>query len=116
MNLSGKWIYSEDFGFGKDNGFAVIEHKEDQITGFIEYIEEIEDETPFKIRQHIEGEIDGNNITFQGVSHEILESEQAIEYCCDEYEGILNIQGQIVGRSFDSNDVCGVFVMERSEE
>lgn len=114
-NITGRWHFSEDFGFGKDKGFAVLEQQGDVVTGYVEFTESIEDEEPFGVRQHVEGTFDGSALDLKGIKIEMLEEDNHIEYHPDHWEGIMNVQGQLVGSSSDGFGTFGVFVMEKSD-
>lgn len=112
-NITGRWIFNEDFGFGKDEGFAEFTQEGEQIKGTMVYTERIEGELPFRVQQSIEGSFDGVNLIISGVSVELLDTENEIEYNPDTWEGILNSKNQIVGHSYDNHDCFGVFLMEK---
>jgi len=114
-NISGRWSFNEDFGFGKDVGFAEFTQKEDQLSGVVVYTERIDGETPFRVEQHVEGTFDGSNFSVTGTKVELLDCEKVFEYNLDTWEGVLNAQNQIVGHSHDDHDCFGVFVMEPIE-
>ncbi len=111
-NITGTWIYSEDFGFGNDKGKAVLKQDGKKVTGAFEYTERIDDEEPFEVRQMIEGDFDGELLEIKGVSVELSEGCDIV-YNLDEWEGRLTEEGKIVGSSFDAEGLCGVFVLER---
>ncbi len=115
MNLSGKWSFSEDFSFGKDEGVAELFHVNDEIKGKLTFAESIEGEDVFSICCEIEGKIDNNQIIFNTTSFEVLESSEPITYYPEVREGIINMHGQIVGSSEDTQGVCGVFIMKKIE-
>ena len=111
-NITGRWTFNEDFGFGKDEGFAEFTQEGDSITGVVVYTERIDDETPFRVQQEVEGNFDGVNFKVTGTKVELLDVENQFEYHLDIWEGILNANNQIVGHSYDDHDCFGVFVME----
>lgn len=111
-NISGRWSFNEDFGFGKDEGFAEFTQEGEDIKGILVYTERIEEETPFRVQQEIEGNFDGHKLKITGTAVEILDAEEEIEYHLDSWEGILNNKNQIVGHSYDDHECFGVFVME----
>jgi len=112
-DISGKWKFSEEFECGLDNGIAFFIQKGDIITGYLEYKEKIDDDEPFFVRQEISGKIHGNHINLKG--ERVLAADGAVlkDYNLDILEGTLTHEGKIVGHSFDSEDVCGVFVLVR---
>lgn len=112
-DISGKWRFSEEFECGMDNGYAFFTQIENAISGFLEYEETIEDEEPFMVRQNISGTIDGNQITLKGENASTPDGSPINDYNLDILEGTLTHEGKIVGHSFDSEDICGVFVLVR---
>ena len=114
-DISGRWSFNEDFGFGKDEGFAEFTQEGEKLTGVVVYTERIEGETPFRVQQEVEGSFDGNNFSVSGTKVELLDCEKQFEYNLDTWEGILNPNNQIVGHSFDDHECFGVFVMEPIE-
>jgi len=112
QNISGRWSFNEDFGFGKDEGFAEFTQEGENLKGVLVYTERIEGDTPFRVQQEIEGTFDGQQLKLAGTAVEILDAEEEIEYHLDCWEGILNDKNQIVGHSYDDHECFGVFVME----
>lgn len=110
-NITGRWTFNEDFGFGKDEGFAEFTQTGESITGVVVYTERIDDETPFRVQQDIEGTFDGSNLKVAGTKVELLDVEKQFEYHLDTWEGVLNANNQIVGHSYDNKECFGVFVM-----
>ncbi|MFA8301181.1 MAG: hypothetical protein ACEPOV_13520 [Hyphomicrobiales bacterium] len=113
IDLSGNWIFEEDFYFGKDFGFAEWKQNENVISGIVEFTECINERESFKVRLQIEGEVEGVHVFFSAKSYSIIESKEPVEYCLDSWEGIVNKHGQIVGSSYDEDGICGVFTMTR---
>lgn len=114
-NITGRWSFNEDFGFGKDEGFAEFTQNGDKLSGVVVYTERIEEETPFRVEQYVEGCFDGTNFSVTGTKVELLDVEKQFEYNLDTWEGVLNTQNQIVGHSHDGHDCFGVFIMEPIE-
>ncbi len=114
-NITGRWTFNEDFGFGKDEGFAEFTQTGESITGVVVYTERIEGETPFRVQQDVEGTFDGCNLKVTGTKVELLDVEKEFEYHLDTWEGVLNTNNQIVGHSYDNKECFGVFVMSPIE-
>lgn len=114
-NISGRWIFTEEFDFGSDRGFALLTQDGDSVSGYFEYEESIEDEEPFMIRQYYTGIVEGDRITFIGERTTDLDGEPFDNYNLDTLEGTFTCEGKIVGHSFDCEDFCGVFVLCRDE-
>jgi hypothetical protein len=112
-DISGKWKFTEEFECGMDKGFAIFAQDKDVITGYIEYEEVIEDEEPFRVKQEVSGTIKGNHVELKGVNALSPDDLSIDDYNLDTMAGTLTQEGKIVGHSFDSKDICGVFVLER---
>ncbi len=115
-NISGNWTFNEEFECGIDKGFAFITQNNEQLNGYLEYEEFIEGEPPFKVMQMFSGTINDNKIHLVGIGVTNQNGESIPDYNLDTLEGVLTYEGKIVGHSFDCNDICGVFVMERMIE
>jgi hypothetical protein len=115
QNISGKWKFTEEFECGIDKGFAYLVHNENLITGYLEYEETIEDEEPFMVKQEISGTIHNNHVNLKGEKVTTPNGTPLNDYNLDTLVGVLTHEGKIVGHSFDSNDVCGVFVFMRED-
>lgn len=113
--ISGRWSFNEDFGFGKDEGFAEFTQEGETLKGVVVYTERIDGETPFRVQQEVEGSFEGTNFKLTGTLVELLDTDIEIEYHLDTWEGILNAKNQIVGHSYDNHGCFGVFVMEPIE-
>lgn len=114
-NISGKWKFSEEFECGMDKGIAFFTQNDTEINGYLEYEETIEDEEPFMVRQDISGSIHDNHISLKGEKAIDPNGSPIVDYNLDILEGTLTQEGNIVGHSFDSEDICGVFVLVREE-
>lgn len=114
-DISGKWSFSEEFECGLDNGFAYFTQNGALISGYLEYVEKIEDEEAFDVIQEITGEINGHHIKLQGVKASSKDGLEIKDYNLDTLEGTLTHEEKIVGHSFDSEDICGVFVLVREK-
>jgi hypothetical protein len=110
-NISGEWIFTEEFECGMDKGFAFLTQTEAIITGYLEYEESIEGDEPFMVRQEIVGTIHNNQIHLKGERALTPDGTPLNDYNLDILVGTLTHEGKIVGHSFDSEDVCGVFVL-----
>lgn len=112
-DLSGKWIFEEDFYFGKDFGELEWQQTGNSLSGQIEFTEEIQGDIPFRVRLNIVGEVNGIQVYFRATDYKILDENENIDYSLDSWEGILNRHGQIVGSSFDEDGICGVFTLTK---
>jgi len=113
QDIAGDWRFSEEFECGTDLGIAHFTQKGTTISGYLSYIEKVEDEEPFDVIQTVSGEISGHHLKLQGTKATTKEGLEINDYNLDTLEGTLTHEGKIVGHSFDTEDVCGVFILER---
>ena len=116
MDLSGKWLFKEDFETGINSGVAIINQDEDQISGKLNLTEKLFDESPIQLEQTFEGLIMGKKVIFKGKAFRLINGPDDCEYALDSWEGTINSEGNIIGSSIDQHGICGVFTMERIEE
>lgn len=116
MDLSGKWLFQEDFETGINSGIATIHQDDDKISGKLELTEKLMDESPIQLEQTIEGLIMGKKVIFKGQEFRLVNGPDECEYALDSWEGTINSEGQIIGSSIDQHGICGVFTMKRVEE
>ena len=113
INLTGRWRFEENFGFGKDSGYAELIQKGNHLNGVLRFSEQIDGEETFIVKQEVAGRINGTKINLKSHSCEILFSDEDIIYELDTWEGELLSNGKISGNSQDAEGTGGAFVMER---
>jgi len=113
INVTGGWKSLEDYGFGKDSGFALLHQRGTRVKGVLRFSEQIEGEETFIVKQEVSGRIDGTKINLKSHSCEILFSDEDIIYELDTWEGEIMPDGKIVGNSQDSEGTGGAFTLER---
>lgn len=113
INLTGRWRFEENFGFGKDSGYAEISQTGKHLKGVLRFSEQIDGEETFIVKQEIAGKINGTKINIRSHSCEILFSDEDIIYELDTWAGEILTNGKIVGHSRDSEGTGGSFTMER---
>jgi len=113
INLTGRWRFEENFGFGKDSGYAEISQSGKHLKGVLRFSEQIDGEETFIVKQEIAGKINGTKIDLKSHSCEILFSDEDIIYELDTWAGEILPNGKIVGNSHDSEGTGGSFIMER---
>ena len=53
INLTGRWRFEENFGFGKDSGYAEITQKGNHLRGVLRFSEQIDGEETFIVKQEV---------------------------------------------------------------
>ena len=115
IDITGRWLFSESFGYGTDSGYADLVQTGSRISGTLQFAEQIEGEETFIVRQEIYGTITGRMISLKSKSFEILFNNQDIVYELDSWKGKINEEGKITGNSIDNEGTTGNFVMERAD-
>jgi len=113
IDLTGRWLFFEDFGVGNDNGWLNWTETCGVLDGELEFTERIEDDTPFSIKLKVKGTRKGNKVKFKATTILWLKTDEPMTYNLDKWEGIVNPQGVIVGSSIDAEGVCGVFTLRK---
>lgn len=113
IDITGRWLFSEDFGFGTDSGYVDLEQKGSRLSGTLQFAEQIEGEETFIVRQEIYGTVTGRIVSMKSKSCEILFNNQDITYELDSWKGKITDEGKITGNSIDDEGTTGRFVMER---
>ena len=113
ISIKGFWHFKEEFAYGVKVGEARLFQNDNQISGHLVVNEKLTNGESMMVRTIISGYVHENNIFLNDVGYTILAGEINTEYLLEERDGILNIQGQIVGSVMDKDGVGGVFVMNR---
>ncbi len=113
LDITGRWKFQEDFGFGTDSGYADLSQTENQINGIVRFTEQIGGEETFIVEQEVSGRIEGNKINLKSNSFEILFTNEEINYELDSWEGEITTDGRIIGNGKDAEGTGGAFTMER---
>lgn len=115
MDISGRWSFTENFGFGTDSGYVDFKQSGSELNGILQFAEQIEGEETFLVRQEIYGTINGRSISLKSNSCEILFTNQDIAYELDSWEGEISSDEKITGTSIDEEGTTGKFLMERMD-
>jgi len=114
MNVTGLWKYTEDFEFGNSVGEVRLVQMDDSLYGEFNFIEKVEDDYEIVVFEKVKGKI------FEGKA--VLESTEVIakengrvvdDYIPNNFELHLISNDKLVGSSYDAENVCGVFILER---
>jgi len=112
-NLNGCWHFKEKFDFGVKEGEARLFQEGDTISGNLIFREITDEEDSIIVRVSIIGFFRNGKVILNDSAHSVLVGGTDDDYLSEEREGVLNIQGQIIGSVIDKDAVAGVFVMNR---
>jgi len=113
MNIGGVWTYKEDFALGKSEGKVEIVQTNNSVTAFFIFIEEVENDYKILVKEKTCGTIEKGKILLESVEVSAVQDGKEIEYLPNNFEVHIVSETKLVGSTYDSENVCGVFVMEK---
>lgn len=115
MNISGIWTYKEDFEYGKSEGEVELTQTGNEINGIFTFTEIVENNYKIEVREKVKGTIANGKVVLESVDVTALQYDKEINYLPNTFEVHLVSENKLVGSTFDSEQVCGVFVLEREQ-
>ncbi len=112
-SLSGKWLYEEDYSFGKAKGELYLKQIGKRLIGKIIFLENIDSSNSVMVQEFLEGEINGSRIILQATEYDIIHSEETVFYELDCWKGVLLNEFTIEGESLDKQGIYGSFVFQK---
>ncbi|WP_419545308.1 hypothetical protein [Odoribacter laneus] len=116
IELTGKWKYRENYGYGVAEGEVVLQQEKNKLSGRIIFTDKTEGDGTSMIQEFLSGEIEGLKVRIQAREFDVIYSEHKIEYKLDNWFGILVDKVTIKGISVDEQGIEGYFVFEKCEE
>lgn len=116
MELTGKWRYREEYGYGMTEGELVLTQEGEQLSGRIIFTDRMDDEEEYMIQEFVRGWVRDRKVKLEAYEYDIIHSEHEVVYELDCWFGILLDEWTIKGISEDDQGVEGYFVFERMEE
>lgn len=113
MDLTGKWKYIENYGYGVSEGELYLKQDGGKLSGKIVFADKLEGEEPYMIQEFLTGEIQERKIRLEAQEFDIIHAEYAISYELDSWLGILVDDTTIKGVSVDDQGVEGYFEFEK---
>ena len=115
MDISGKWTYKEDFEFGTSEGKAEFVQKGDLVTGTFSFTEEVKNEYRIEVKENVEGHISDGKVILESTGVIAIQNGKEISYLPNTFDVHLVSDSRLVGSTFDNAEVCGVFVLEKTD-
>ena len=117
MNISGNWNYKEDFEYGVSIGNVKLFQKESKVSGEFSFIEKVNnndtDDYELDILEKVEGYLVKDKLLLESISVVAKSKGIVVEYLPNNFELHIVSDTKIVGSTYDSDTVCGVFVMDK---
>lgn len=113
MDLTGKWRYIENYGYGVAEGELYLKQEGNRLSGRIVFSDKLEGEDAYMIQEFLTGEIDGRKIRLDATEFDIIHAEYKVSYELDSWFGVLVDDMTIKGVSSDDQGVEGYFEFEK---
>lgn len=115
-DLTGRWLYREDYGYGVTEGELYLRQEGDRLSGRLVFTDRIEDEEPYMIQEFLEGTLEGKKVRIEAVEYDIIHAEHRIDYELDSWFGVLLDESTIKGVSRDDQGVEGCFEFIKTDK
>ena len=109
MNLTGRWKYKEDYGYGATQGELYLEQNGEELVGRLVFSDTVMDEKPYMLQEFLRGKIDGRRVTLDAFEYDIIFADFDVSYELDHWCGMLEKEDKITGVSVDVQGVQGDF-------
>lgn len=113
MNISGTWTYAEDFEYGNSEGEVELLQTGDEVNGVFTFTEEVENNYIINVTEKVKGTITNGKLLLKSTGVSAIQNDKEIDYLPNTFEVHHISEYKLVGSTFDTEDVCGVFVLER---
>ncbi|WP_251622160.1 hypothetical protein [Odoribacter lunatus] len=113
MDLTGKWKYREDYGYGTAEGELFLTQNEGHLSGKIVFTDNVADNDKYMIQEFVEGKLEDMKVRLDAYEFDIIHSEHDIRYELDRWFGVLVDEKTIKGISEDEQGIGGVFLFEK---
>lgn len=114
MNVTGMWKYTEDFEFGKSIGEVRLVQIEDSLYGEFNFTERVEDDYEIEVFEKVKGKIIEGKAILESTEVIAKENNEIVkDYIPNNFELHLISDNKLVGSSYDAENVCGVFTLEK---
>lgn len=113
MNISGNWTYNEDFEYGTSTGEVEITQEGNEVSAIFTFTERVENNYEINVVEKVKGTITNGKVLLKSTEVQATQKSREIDYLPNTFEVHLISKDKLVGSTFDSEDICGVFVLER---
>lgn len=116
MDLTGKWRYFENYGYGVAEGELYLKQEGNLLTGRIVFTDRLKGEVPYMIQEFLTGTVDGRKIRLEAKEFDIIHADFTVTYELDSWFGLLVDDSTIKGVSTDNQLVEGYFEFSKLED
>lgn len=115
MDLTGKWKYVENYGYGVAEGELFLKQENQKLTGRIVFTDKVEGESPYMIQEFLVGGLEERKVRLEAREFDIIHADFTVNYQLDSWFGILVDDCTIKGVSVDDQGIEGYFQFEKIE-
>ena len=80
MDLTGKWRYIENYGYGVAEGELYLKQKGQTLAGRIVFTDKVEGESSYMIQEFLKGEQQRPKVRLEAVDFDNIHTEYQINY------------------------------------
>jgi hypothetical protein len=117
MNVTGLWKYKEDFEYGNSIGEVKLIQIEEQLYGEFTFTEKVEngndDDYEINVFEKVKGIISEGKVLLESIEVSAKQDGKVVDYIPNNFELHLISDNKLVGSTYDADDICGVFTLER---
>ena len=115
VDLTGKWKYKEDYGYGVAEGELFLKQEGNDLSGRIIFTDKLDGEDGYMLQEFLVGRLEEHKVKLDAEEFDIIHSEHEIEYELDSWFGILVDDDTIIGVSKDGQGIEGKFTFTREK-
>ncbi|MGQ1788462.1 hypothetical protein [Saccharicrinis sp. GN24d3] len=116
MDISGTYKYTEDFEYGNSEGTVELYQTNKEVSGVFTFTETVKNTYKIEVNEKVKGTISGNKLLLESVEVRAIQDGKAIEYLPNTFEIQHISENKLVGSTFDTEDICGVFVLDKIQK
>uniref|UniRef100_UPI00321684D3 hypothetical protein n=1 Tax=uncultured Draconibacterium sp. TaxID=1573823 RepID=UPI00321684D3 len=113
MDISGIWAYSEDFEYGNSEGEVKISQTGNEVNAIFTFTEKVENDYEINVIEKVQGTIIKGKILLESSYVKATQNDREISYIPNTFEVHRILPDKIIGSTYDNENVCGVFVLDR---
>ena len=88
MDLTGKWKYKEDYGYGVAEGELFLKQEGNDLSGRIIFTDKLEGEEGYMLQEFLVGRLEEHKVKLDAEEFDIIHSEHEIEVDADTIVGV----------------------------
>ena len=115
VDLTGKWKYKEDYGYGVAEGELFLKQEGNDLSGRIIFTDKLDGEDGYMLQEFLVGRLEEHKVKLDAEEFDIIHSEHEIEYELDSWFRLLVDEDTIIGVSTAGQGIEGKFTFTREK-